>query len=808
MEKLLQDLRYSIRMLFKNPSYTAVALLTLALGIGANTAIFSVVNGVLLRPLSFNDPDRLALIGATNREKGIATHHVSYLDALDWKAQSQSFDDIGLMAYWTFNLTEVEEPEHIQGALATPNLFQMLGKQPMLGRAFISEEAQPGKDNVVILGYGLWQRRFGADKNIIGQKLTLNGTVSTVIGVVGADFGYPYNDVDIWGPFVGEQEQRGSRWLLALARLREGVTPKQAQADLDTIAGRLELSYPDTNAGWGVSLISLHEQITQDVRPALLVLLGAVGLVLLIACANVATLTLARATSRRKEIAIRTAMGATRRRIIRQLLTESIILSLLGGILGTLASFWVIDSLVAFAPDNIPRLNEVSVDWLVLGFTLTVSLLTGALCGLAPALLSSSSDVHSTLKEESGAIGGASRHRLRSLLVVSEVSLSLVLLVGAGLLIQSFLRVQRIDAGFNPENLLTMQLMLTGPEYGPAARRQAFVDETLTRIEALPGVKSASAISTLPIGATSGRVNFSFVAEGRQVREGQDPNAYYRSVSPGYFQTMSIALAAGRYFTGHDNETAQRVAIINRRMAQRIWPDQDPVGKRVRWSDGPWSSGEPQWMTIVGVVADVKQYGLEREEELAIYVPYAQKTTAWRWLAVVVRTDAEPASLSRAVTGEIHAVDRNLPVYLVQPMEKILSESLGARRFNTLLLGVLAALALTLAALGIYSVISYSVSQRTREIGIRTALGAQKGDILRLVLRQGLGLTLVGVVGGLIASVALTRLLSILLYGISATDALTFTSVAMMLMVVALLACYIPARRATKVDPMVALRNQ
>ena len=808
MEKLLQDLRYSIRMLVKNPGYTAVALLTLALGIGANSAIFSVVNGVLLRPLSFNDPDSLALIRATNREKGIATHHVSHLDALDWKAQSQSFDDIALMAYWTFNLTEVEEPEHIQGALATPNLFQMLGKQPMLGRAFMSEEAQPGKDNVVILGYGLWQRRFGADKNVIGQKLTLNGVVSTVIGVAGADFGYPYNDVDIWAPFVGEQEQRGSRWLLALGRLKAGVTPKQAQADLDTIASRLELAYPDTNAGWGVNLISLHEQITRDIRPALLVLLGAVGLVLLIACANVATLTLARATSRRKEIAVRTAMGATRQRIIRQLLTESIILSLLGGMLGILASFWVIDSLVALAPDNIPRLSEVSVDWLVLGFTLAVSLLTGALCGLAPALLSSSIDVHSTLKEESGAVGGVSRHRLRGLLVVSEVSLSLVLLVGAGLLIQSFLRVQRIDAGFNPENLLTMQLMLTGPGYGASARRQTFVDETLSRIEALPGVKSASAISTLPIGGTSGRVNLSFVAEGRQVREGQDPNAYYRSVSPGYFQTMGIALAAGRHFTDHDNETAPRVAIINQRMAHRIWPDQDPIGKRVRWSDGPWSGGEPQWMTIVGVVADVKQYGLETEEELAIYVPYAQKTTAWRWLSLVVRTNAEPTSLARAVTGEIHLVDRNLPVYLVQPMEQIVSESLGARRFNTLLLGILAAIALTLAALGIYSVISYSVSQRTREIGIRTALGAQKGDILRLVLRQGLGLTLVGVAGGLIVSVALTRLLSSLLYGVSATDALTFTSVAVMLMIVALLACYIPARRATKVDPMVALRNQ
>jgi putative ABC transport system permease protein len=530
--------------------------------------------------------------------------------------------------------------------------------------------------------------------------------------------------------------------------------------------------------------------------------------VLLIACANVATLVLARGVSRRREFAIRVAMGATRPRLIRQLLTESAMLSLLGGALGILLALWGIGFLLVVAPEDIPRLNEVKIDAAVLGFTLAVSLLTALVSGLAPALLTSNLDPYETLKEERGAIGGDNRQRLRQLLMVSEIALSLVLLVGAGLLIRSFLRVQRVDAGFRAENLLTMELILTGPKYGSLAGQQTFVNQTLQQIEALPGVQSANAITTLPVGGTSGQVHYSFIAEGRQVRESEDPTAYYRSISPGYFQTMGIALNAGRTFTERDHQTAPPVAIINQAMARRIWPDQDPVGKRVRWSSGPWSNNEPQWMTIVGVVGDVKQYGLEAEEHLAIYVPYAQKNPAWRWLSLVVRTNADPSSLTRAITGNIHAVDRNLPVYLVRSMEQILSESLGARRFSTLLLGMLAAMALILSTVGIYGVIAYSVSQRTREIGIRVALGARRRDILRITIGQGLRLILIGVAVGLAAAYAFTRLLAGLLFNISATDPFTFAGVTLLLTGVALLACYIPARRAMKVDPMIALRYE
>jgi putative ABC transport system permease protein len=808
MNALLQDMRYSLRLLLKRPGFTFVAVITLALGIGANTAIFSVVNSVLLRPLSFSEPDRLVIIRATNQQKGIATNQVSLPDALDWKAQSQSFDDMALLGGWNFNLTGVDEPERIQGALVTPNLFLLLGKSPMLGRSFTPDEAQPGKDHVVILSHGLWQRRFGAELNVIGQSLTLNGISSTVIGVMPADFGYPYQNVGVWAPLAGEDETRNSRWLTAVGRLKAGATLKQAQTEMAIIARRLEDAYADSNAGWSVSLITLQDSITDDIRPALLILLGAVGLVLLIACANVATLVLARGVSRRREFAIRVAMGASRPRLLRQLLTESAMLSLLGGAAGVLLALWGIGFLSVAAPHDIPRLNEVKIDAAVLGFTLTVALLTGLLSGLAPALLAANLDPYETLKEDRGAIGSDSRHRLRQLLMVAEVALSLVLLVGAGLLIRSFLRVQQVDAGFRAENLLTMELILTGPQYNSLAGQQTFVNQTLQQIEALPGVQSASAITTLPVGGTSGQVHYSFVAEGRQVRESEDPTAYYRSTSPGYFQTMGIALDAGRSFTERDLETAPRVAIINRAMARRIWPGQDPVGKRVRWSSGPWSNGEPQWMRIVGVVGDVKQYGLEAEEHLAIYVPYAQKNPAWRWLSLVVRTEADPATLAQPVTGSIHTVDRNLPVYLVRPMEQILSESLGARRFSTLLLGILAAMALILSTVGIYGVISYTVSQRTREIGIRVALGAQRRDILQVTLGQGLRLILIGVAVGLAAACALTRLLAGLLFSTSATDPFTFVGVTLLLTGVALLACYIPARRAMKVDPMEALRYE
>jgi putative ABC transport system permease protein len=799
----MSDLRFAFRQLIKSPGFAAVAIVTLALGIGANTAIFSVVNSVLLSPLPFRDPNRLVIIRETNQQKGITKNTVSLPDALDWKAQSRSLDDVALLGGWNFNLTDVEEPERIQGALVTPNFFQLLGKSPMLGRSFTVDEAQAGKGNVVLLSYGLWQRRFAGDRSIIGQSLTVNGTRSTVIGVMPPNFGYPYQDVGIWAPLAGEDEARGSRWLLALGRLKTSATLGQAQSELDTIARRLEQAYPDSNAGWGVSLITLHESVTKSVRPALLILLGAVGLVLLSACANVATLVLARGASRRQEFAVRVATGATRLRLIRQLLIESAVLSLSGGALGILFALWGVGFLLAGAPADIPRLSEVRIDSTVFCFTLAVSLLTGLLSGLAPAVLTSSLDPYETLKKDKGAMGGSSRHRLRNLLIISEIALSLALLVGGGLLVRSFLQVQRVDAGFKAENLLTMELMLTGPAYQSLTQQQEFLHQTLQGIEGLPGVKSASAVTTLPIGGTSGQVHDSFLVEGRQVREGEEPDAYYRAISPGYFQTMGIVLSAGRYFKESDTQTAPPVAIINRAMASRIWPHEDCVGKRVRWK-----GAESQWMTVVGVAADVKQYGLEEEEHMAIYVPYTQKNPGWRWLAVAVRTDSNPSDLAHSVAGRIHAVDRNLPVYSVRTMEQILSESLAERRFSTLLLGSLGAMALLLSILGVYSIISYSVTQRTRETGIRVALGAQRRDILRWAMGEGLRLIIVGVAVGLAMAYATTRLLSDLLFGISATDPFTFVGVTLLLTGVATLACYLPARRAMRVDPMVALRYE
>jgi putative ABC transport system permease protein len=797
-------------MLGKSPGFTAMAVLALALGIGANSAIFSVVNTVLLRPLPYKDPDRLVMVWYHVPQKGLKQFSASPLDFIDWRDQSQVFEQMAAFDSLSFNLTGKEEPERIEGARVSASLFPLLGVKAALGRTFLAEEEQPGHERVVILSHGLWQRRFGADPGFIGQTLTLNGSSYTVVGILPASFKFPDKE-ELWTPLAFNPEQliesaRGGRSLLVIGRLKPAVTLRQGQTEMSTIARRLEQRYPVTNTGWGIHLVPLHEQEVEEYRLALLILLGVVGFVLLIACANVANLLLARAATRQKEIAIRTALGATRRHVIRQLLTESLLLAGLGGALGLLLALWGIDLLVAVCPADMPRVQEVRLDGHVLGFTLLVSLLAGVIFGLAPAFQASQPDLNQSLKEggwKSRALPG--RHRIRNLLVVGEVALALVLLIGAGLMIKSFLRVRSVHLGFNPEHVLTMQIALPPSQYAAGHPVSAFYRQLLARIEELPGVQSVGAVTVLPL---SGDVSAtSFTIEGRPpLPTGEFLLANYRAISPHYFRTMGIPLLQGRDVAERDGEAAPTVVVINQTMAQRFWPGEQPLGKRLRLK----VKGQQISCEIVGVVGDVKYAELNAKATPEIYWPYAQNLRPGYTsnMTLVVRTASDPVSMAAAVRSQVQAVDRNQPVFNIKTMEQYVVQAVASWRGATLLLSLFAALALVLAAVGIYSVMSYSVTQRTHEIGVRMALGAEPRDVLRLVVGQGMMLTLIGVIAGLAAAFALTRVMSEMLYGVSPTDPTTFAAIALLLAAVALMASYIPARRATKVDPMVALRYE
>jgi len=802
VQTIWQDLKYGIRMLVKHPGFTVVAVLTLALGIGANSAIFSVVNAVLLRPLQFKEPEQLVKLWETLPQQGL-TGTASAPNFIDWREQNQVFTELSAYETANFSLQGKDQPERVQGVSATAGFFDVISTPPQLGRTFLAGEDEPGRNFVAVISDRLWQRNFGADPEIIGKTITLGGETFTLIGVMPPGFEFPTDTTDIWTPLVFSKEQleeRGNHSLRVIARLKAAVTLEQAQEQMSTIARRLAQKYPENQAGRDIKLIRLQEETVQSVRPALLILLGAVGFVLLIACTNVANLLLARAATRRREIAIRTALGAGRARLVRQFLTESLLLSLMGGALGLVVGKWGVDALVALASGFLPRASEVGLDGRVLAFTLLLSMLTAIVFGLAPALQISKTDVQEALKE-GGSSGSSPRGNwLRSLLAVAEVAAALMLLVGAGLLIRSFMRLQQVNTGLRPENVLTMKITLPEAKYKTKESAVAFYDQVLERVSALPGVETAGLINILPIQQ--------YGWNGNPRVEGipqSDPPLLveYRTASTDYFRALGIPLVAGRLFNTRDKATPGQVVVVNQTLVRQLLEGQDPVGKRINMGDG-----EDNWMTITGVVADVRQSGLSRPTRPEMFMPYTQRLSETQSVNLVVRSTAEQNTLANAIRGEVLAVDPNQPIYDVQTMETVIGKSVSNQRLNMLLMGIFAALAMTLALVGIYSVMSYMVTQHTREIGIRIALGAQTVDILKLVLGQGLLLTFIGVGLGLLGAFGLTRLMASLLYEVKSTDPVTFLAVSVLLVAVALLACYLPARRASRVDPMVALRYE
>jgi putative ABC transport system permease protein len=806
METLRQDLSYGIRMLLKKPGFTAVAVIALALGIGANSAIFSVVNTVLLRPLPYKDPDQLVMVWEDNTKRGFPRDTPAPANYVDWRDQNQVFESLTATANQSFNLTGVGEPEKIEGLRVSTSLFQMLGVEPALGRSFLPEEDRPEGKYVTIISYSLWQRRFGGDKDLIGKPLTLNGSSYTVVGILPQSFRYPDRNYDLFVPIAfgsNEASRRGSHYLFVIGRIKPGINQKQAQAEMDTIAARLQQQYPETNTNIGIKIIPLYEHLVGDIRPALLVLLGAVGFVLLIACANVANLLLVRAAARQKETAIRTALGAGRLRLIRQFMTESILLAGLGGVAGLLLALWGMSLLSTFIPENLVQARELKVDSKVLGFTFFVSILTGLIFGLAPALQASRTNLNDALKEGGKGSADGGRSRIRNILVISEVALALVLLIGAGLMINSFMRLSSVDVGFRPDNLLTMSVPLPRSKYPDIGKRATFYNQLLQRVESLPGVQSAGVISWLPLTFPGGSNGFTI--EGRpEPAPDQSPIAVTRVISKNYFRTMGIEVVKGRQFTEQDTESSPQVVIINEAMARSFWSGEDVMGRRIKFGR---VISEAPWISVVGVVKDVRQFGLDAESKPEMYLPFTQ-IGFFEPRDLVVHTSSDPLSLASAVRNEVWAIDKDQPVSNIRTMEQILSESISQWRFNMFLFGIFAAVALVLAVVGIYGIISYSVTQRTHEIGIRIALGAQQSDVLKMVVGQGLKLISIGVAIGLSAAIVLTRLMSSLLYGVSTTDPATFAIISTLIFVVALLASLIPARRATKVDPMIALRYE
>jgi putative ABC transport system permease protein len=793
----MSDLRSALRSLGKNPAFTLIAVLTLALGIGANTAIFSVVNGVLLRPLPYPEPERLLTLRSNQ----------SVPELEDLQTQNHSFESMGGVSFQAADYSGGAEPVQIEVGLVASDFFKVLGARASLGRILSAEDDRFGGERVLVLSHALWQRQFGADTGIVGRTITLAGQRYTIVGVTTPDFRAPRPTLEAFAPirvfYPLAAKSRGAHLLRVYGRLRPGVTMAEAQSELRVIDQRLAQANPDENKNRQSVLLSLHERMVGDIRPALLVLFGAVGLVLLIACANFANLLLARMASRTQELTVRAALGASRGRLIRQVLVESIVLSLLGGIAGLLVGGWGMDALLALKPEDLPRVENVHLDGSVLLFTMALAILTGIVFGLVPACQATRVEISGTL----GAAGRSvtsGRSRFRSALVIAELGLALLLLVGAGLLGKAFWQLTSVAPGFNPKNVVTMRVELPEARYKTVAPQTQFRQTVLDNLNALPGVEAAI-ISELPLGGNA--LNHNFIIEGRPpIPKGEEPELYSRSIMGAYLKVLGIPLLQGRALNRDDRADTPAVGVINESMARQYFRGQNPIGARIRWA----RSEGVDWITIVGVVGNVRHFGLANSEEPAIYTPYAQSGQDWkRWSEFVIRTPGKiDATLIAQLKQMIWQVDPAIPVTQVRAMSEVLSESLAAQRFNTLLLAIFAGVALLLASVGLYGVLAFSVAQRTREIGIRMALGAQAGDVLRLVLRQGLGLSLVGVALGIAASLAGTRVLRGLLYGVAPTDPATFAAVALLLVTVALFACLIPARRALRVDPVVALRHE
>ncbi|HKH49586.1 MAG TPA: ABC transporter permease [Thermoanaerobaculia bacterium] len=810
IETFWQDVRYGARVLAKNKGFTAVAVLTLALGIGANTAIFSVVHELLLRPLPYAGAERLGLLWEITPE-GRHQNSSSPANYRNWQTQSTTFESMAAFTDRRISLTGGGgEPEELIVQYATPELLRVLRVEPAFGRFFTSEDAVEGAGKVVVLSHGLWKRRFGGDPHMIGKPITLSGAPTTVIGILPPGFQWYIRQsattggrpAEVWMPLAlpAEGPRTRGRYLSVVARLKPGAAFEQAGAQMRTIAARNEIESPEYNKGFGGEIVPLREQLVGNVRPALLILLGAVALVLLIACANVANLLLSRAAAREKEIALRTAIGARRARVVRQLLTESLLLAVLGSLLGLLFAWWGLKALVAISPADLVNLEGVGLNLPVLAVTLAVSLTTGILFGLVPALEATRLNLNDALKEGGKGTGQSARsQRLRSALVITEIALALVLLAGAGLLVKSFVGLQRVNTGFNPENVLTMVLRLPGAKYKEETQLTAFFNQTMERLRTLPGVRNVGMVNYLPFYGGLGSAT-DFIVEGRPAPPpGLAPTTDVRVTDGGYFAAMGIPLLRGRSFTGVENREARHVILINDALAQKYFPGENPLGKRiaVNMSDEPFPS------EIIGIVADVKHESLVTDAPPTVFMPFPD--LPYPFMTLVLRTAGDPADLVPSVRSAIRAIDPEQPIADVRTMRRVMSEFNGRARFNTILLGLFAALATILAAVGIFGVMSYSVTLRTREIGLRMALGAQPGQVLKLILKQGLLLTLIGIAVGLAGALALTRVLSGLLFGVGSNDPVTFATIVVLLTVVSWIACYIPARRATRVDPLLAL---
>ena len=803
MNNLLKDIRYGIRSLARHPGFTIVALLTLALGIGANTAIFSVVNAVLIRPLPFADPERIVWLWDTIRPDSPTT--TSLPEFLDWKEQNKSFEYLAAFQGGNMFLDAGDGAEDVPVGIVTPEMFSLFKVSPIIGRTFTNEETLPGRFRVAVLSHSLWQTRFGSDPNVVGRTIQLSGRTYTVIGVMSPGFSFP-DRATLWRPLPIDPAalDRGPHYLRVVGRLKAGVTRDQAQAEMSALSARISQQHPEKTAGHGVKIDSLTEVLVGDIGTALVILLGAVGFVLLIACANVANLMLARIGGRQREIAVRTALGASRVRIVRQLLTESLLIAVTGGAAGLLLAVWAVSWLVSLGPGTIPRLHEISVDTRVGAFTLLVSVATGVLFGLAPALQISKPALTDSLKESGRTTAGLRKNRLRSALVVSEVALSLVLLVGAGLLIRSFAKLNQVDPGFNADRVLTLGVSLLPNKYPTDEHVATFYSQILERSATVPGVISAAATSELPFSGNS--TSDYFTIEGRPpIAKESEPLTEYRVVTPGYFQSMGIPLSAGRDFSQTDTKQSPNVVIINEEFVRRHFGSENPLGHRLKLQG---QSRDP--LLIIGVVGNVRHFGLDDQRTADAYVPFLQDPLSlnYRSLTIVARTKSDPGAVAASLRDTLTSMDKSLPVYAVKPMTEYVGDSLARRRFNMVLLSAFGGVALLLAAIGIYGVISYGVMQRTHEMGIRMALGAQRSHVLKLVVRQAMIVALIGVAIGLLASWALTRLLKSLLFNVSVTDPLTFAVIAAVMILIALLACLIPARRATKVDPLVALKYE